>query len=82
MACGTPVVSSNSSSVPEVVGEAGVQVDPTDTVALSVALRRVLADTELQANLAERGLAQAQKFSWQKAVNQLEAVYRSLVANT
>lgn len=81
MTCGTPVVSSNSSSLPEVVGEAGLLVDPTDTAALSEALRRVLANPELRANLVQRGLTQAQKFSWQKAVAELEAVYQSLRPN-
>jgi glycosyltransferase involved in cell wall biosynthesis len=78
MACGTPVVSSNSSSLPEVVGEAGLQVDPIDTAALSTALRRLLEDSELHADLAQRGLIQAQKFSWQKAVDELESVYQSI----
>lgn len=78
MACGTPVVSSNSSSLPEVVGEAGLLVDPTDTAGLTTALRRVLADAELRTHLAEQGLVQAQKFSWQKAVTELVATYQSL----
>jgi glycosyltransferase involved in cell wall biosynthesis len=78
MTCGTPVVSSNSSSLPEVVGQAGLLVNPTDTAALSEALRRVLADPELRANLVQQGLIQAHKFSWQKAVDELEAVYQSL----
>jgi glycosyltransferase involved in cell wall biosynthesis len=78
MACGTPVISSNSSSLPEVVGKAGLLINPTDTAALSEALRRVLADPELRANLFQQGLIQAQKFSWQKAVDELEAVYHSL----
>jgi glycosyltransferase involved in cell wall biosynthesis len=78
MACGAPVISSHSSSLPEVVGQAGLLVDPTDTAALSQALRRVLADAELRRDLRERGLAQAQKFSWRKAADELEAVYRSL----
>ncbi|NJN97664.1 MAG: glycosyltransferase family 4 protein [Anaerolineales bacterium] len=78
MACGAPVVSSNSSSLPEVVGEAGLLLDPTDTAAWSQALRRVLSDPNLQRDLSQRGLIQAQKFSWQKACAKLEAVYRAL----
>jgi glycosyltransferase involved in cell wall biosynthesis len=81
MACGTPVVSSNSSSLPEVVGSAGLLVDPTDTAALTVALRRVLADNHLRADLQQRGLAQAQKLSWQKAGEELVGVYRLLMEN-
>jgi glycosyltransferase involved in cell wall biosynthesis len=79
MACGTPVVSSNSSSLPEVVGSAGLLVDPTDTAALTAALHRVLTDDHLRADLQQRGLAQAQKFSWQKAGEELVAVYRLLM---
>lgn len=78
MACGVPVVSSNSSSIPEVVGEAGLLVDPTDTAALHQALRRVLANGDLRAELKRQGLLQAQKFSWQRAVDELEEVYESL----
>jgi glycosyltransferase involved in cell wall biosynthesis len=82
MACGTPVVSSNSSSLPEVVGEASLLIDPTDTAGLSTAMRRVLDDAELQADLRRRGLIQVQKFSWQKAVAELEQIYGLLSSST
>ena len=82
MACGTPVVCSNSSSLPEVVGEAGLLVNPTDTAGLSAALRRVLTDSDLRADLSQRGLAQAQNFSWQKAANELEQVYWELLPSS
>ena len=78
MACGTPVVSSNSSSLPEVVGDAGLLVNPTDTAALHASLHRILSDTELRTALIDRGLAQAKKFSWAKAAVELENVYHSL----
>jgi glycosyltransferase involved in cell wall biosynthesis len=78
MACGTPVVCSNSSSLPEVVGEAGLLIAPTDTTDLTAALRRVLTDRELYTVLQQRGLAQAQKFSWAKATDELLQVYQSL----
>lgn len=78
MACGAPVISSNSSSLPEVVGEAGLLLDPTDTAAWGQALRRVLSDPDLRRDLSQRGLIQAQKFSWQKAGAELAEVYRSL----
>jgi glycosyltransferase involved in cell wall biosynthesis len=80
MACGTPVISSKRSSLPEVVGEAGLLIDPIDTADLTTALRRVLTDPELRADLRQRGLAQAQKFSWAKATDELLNVYRSLTA--
>ncbi len=78
MACGAAVVSSRSSSLPEVVGEAGLLVEPTDTAALSRAIQRVLSDPALRLALSHQGLAQAQKFSWHKAVNELEQVYMGL----
>jgi len=64
MACGTPVVASNAGAIPEVVGEAALLVDPTDTEALADAMRRVLTDRALWKDLAERGLARATQFSW------------------
>ncbi len=82
MACGTPVVSSNSSSLPEVVGDAGVLIDPTDTQALYQAIHRLLNDVNLQADLRQRGLRQAQQFSWRKAVDALEKVYLDLATVT
>lgn len=82
MACGVPVVCSNSSSLPEVVGQAGLLVEPTDTAALAQAMRRVLADAPLRADLAGRSLAQAKRFSWAKAADELAAVYRNLCAKS
>jgi glycosyltransferase involved in cell wall biosynthesis len=79
MACGTPVVSSHSSSLPEAVGEAGLLVDPTNTAELATALRRVLEDLRLKADLRQRGLLQAQKFSWAKATDRLIEIYQSLL---
>ncbi|MCB0226921.1 MAG: glycosyltransferase, partial [Anaerolineae bacterium] len=78
MACGAPVISSNSSSLPEVIGDAGLLVEPTDTAALAQAIRRVLADAELRADLKQRALLQASKFSWEKAIEAHKAVYASL----
>lgn len=79
MACGTPVVSSNSSSLPEVVGEAGLLFEPTDTTAMTQALRQVLTDEGLRAELKQRSLQQAQKFSWARAAAEHVAVYQSLL---
>jgi glycosyltransferase involved in cell wall biosynthesis len=64
--------------LPEVIGNAGLLVKPTDTAGLITALQRVLADTELRADMRHRSLAQAQKFSWTKAVAELKAVYQAL----
>lgn len=64
LACGTPVVASTAGSLPEVVGEAGLFFDPDDAAGLDYALRRVLTDDALRADLARRGPVQAQRFSW------------------
>jgi glycosyltransferase involved in cell wall biosynthesis len=76
MACGTPVVTSGVSSLPEVVGPAGVTVDPTDIDALAGAISQILADGELRQRMRTDGLAQAGKFSWQEAARQTVSSYR------
>ncbi|MDY7041901.1 MAG: glycosyltransferase family 1 protein [Chloroflexota bacterium] len=76
MACGTPVISSNAASLPEIVGEAGLTVAPQDVDSLAAAMRQVLTDQNLHAQLRERGLQQARKFSWGKAARQTAEVYR------
>lgn len=78
MACGTPVVCSNASSVPEVAGDAALLIDPLDTSALAATLQRVLSDEALRADLRWRGLAQARLFSWEAAAQRLLAAYTSL----
>ena len=65
MACGTPVVASDRSSLPEVVGDAGLLVDPLDVGALADAIVRVVGDDRLAKDLRERGLARAAAFSWE-----------------
>ncbi len=78
MACGTPVVTSNASSLPEVVGDAALAVDPMDVDALAASIRAVLGDPMLRAVMTERGLAQAQKFTWTQAGQRLLDVYGEL----
>jgi glycosyltransferase involved in cell wall biosynthesis len=75
MASGCPVVCGNRTSLPEVAGEAAVQVDPEDHEALAEALRRVLTDAGLRADLRARGLAQAARFSWRRHAQELTAVF-------
>jgi glycosyltransferase involved in cell wall biosynthesis len=70
LACGVPVICSNTSSLPEVAGAAAVLVDPLDTHAISAAINRVLADADLRAILIRRGYEQIQKFSWEKAARE------------
>jgi glycosyltransferase involved in cell wall biosynthesis len=74
MACGTPVVCSNTSSLPELAGEAALLVDPLDPAALAAALEHVLTDAALAAELAARGPAQARQFTWEAAASRTLAV--------
>jgi glycosyltransferase involved in cell wall biosynthesis len=74
MACGTPVVCSNTSSLPEVAGDAALLVDPLDTEALSEGLSRIVQDEALRRDLAERGFAQVQRFSWKRCAREVMAV--------
>ncbi len=76
MACGTPVVVSNTSSLPEVVGDAGLLVDPNDAEAWSVALWRVLSDENLQLEMCQKGLRRTPLFSWERAARETLEVYR------
>lgn len=71
MASGIPVVTSNAGSLPEVVGDAAVQVPPTDEDAIEEALYRVLIDSDLHKTLRERGLQQAARFSWSAAATRI-----------
>ena len=79
MGCGTPVACSNTSSLPEVAGDAAVLFDPQDVDALTDALRRLLSDRDLAEALAARGLAQAGRFSWARAAQETAALYHELL---
>ncbi|MFO1039737.1 MAG: glycosyltransferase family 1 protein [Geminicoccaceae bacterium] len=82
MACGTPVITSDGSSLPEVAGDAALLVDPTDTEAIAQALDRVLSDPALAATLHERGRRQAARFSWQRTAVETLAVYEQALGTT
>jgi glycosyltransferase involved in cell wall biosynthesis len=76
MACGTPVVAADNSSLREAVGEAGVMLSADDTAALTEALANVLTDAQLRARLLEAGRKQAERFTWEDAARQLLDLYR------
>ena len=80
MTCGCPVVTSNTSSLPEVVGEAGIMVNPYDTDSLVKAMRQVLTNDELRADMVRKGLERAKKFSWEKAARQTQEVYNEVAS--
>ena len=75
MACGAPVIAGNRSSLPEVVGEAGVMVDPYDPDAFARAMADVLSSESLRAEMSARGLEQAKKFSWDGTAREVTAIY-------
>jgi glycosyltransferase involved in cell wall biosynthesis len=81
MALGTPVVTSNTSSLPEVVGNAAVLVNPENVFDISRALHRVLLDKALREKLKQRGYEQAQRYSWDLSVQRIRRVYEDVAAN-
>lgn len=78
LACGTPVVTSDRSSLTEVVGQAGVLVDPTDVGAIADGMERVLQDESLRLQLAAAGPRQAHQFTWRRMAEETLAVYRAV----
>jgi glycosyltransferase involved in cell wall biosynthesis len=82
MACGTPAVASNASSIPEIGGDAALYFDPLNVEEIIDAIRRLLGDDDLRDTLRERGLTQAARFSWQRAADETQAVYDALLKGT
>lgn len=80
MACGTPVVCSDSASLPEVVGDAAVMVDPYEVEALADAMHHVLTDGRLWEELRQKGLSRARRFTWERTARQIIAVYREALS--
>jgi glycosyltransferase involved in cell wall biosynthesis len=78
MACGTPVVCSNSSSLPEVAGDAALLVDPLAPEALAEALRRVIAEDGLRREMVQRGTRQVRRFSWQRSAQEAWAILQEV----
>lgn len=75
MASGTPVVTSNVSSLPEVVDAAALLVDPYDATSIATGIRRVLTEPGLRAELRARGFARVEQFSWERSVRQIREIY-------
>lgn len=76
MACGTPVVAANNSSIPEIVGEAAILTDALDVGAITYAITEVLSNQALQTALIEKGLAQTASFSWKKCAQETLEIYK------
>ncbi|WP_084227293.1 FkbM family methyltransferase [Nostoc sp. KVJ20] len=75
MQCGTPVITSNTSSLPEVVEDAGIMLDPNDTIGLCDAIFKLYCEPEYRESLAKKSVQQAQYFSWDKYVQETIKIY-------
>jgi len=78
LACGTPVIASNRGSLPEIVGEGGLLLEPDDVEGLATAMEKLLNDDTLWGDLQEKGLAHAARFSWEKTARETLAVYQEI----
>jgi glycosyltransferase involved in cell wall biosynthesis len=81
MASGTPVITSDVSSLPEVVGEAALLIDPLNPAAISEAMRRVLMDSALHGDLRQKGLRRVREFSWERSVRRVREIYGEVLAD-
>jgi glycosyltransferase involved in cell wall biosynthesis len=79
MACGAPVLTSNVSSLPEVVGDAALSVDPTDVNAISEEMLKAMTDGGLREDLRQKGPEQAKQFTWRRTADLTVAAYRAAV---
>jgi len=79
MACGIPVVASNRTSVPEIVGDAGILLDPEEVLGLAEAIKRVLTEPNFANDLLSRGLDRAKRFSWEKTARATASVYAKIL---
>ncbi len=82
MSCGVPVICSDTTSLPEVTGEAGLLVAPDDTVAMAQAMERLLTDEALRARCISQGLARSRQFSWERTAQVTLAAYHRVLART
>ena len=80
MASGTPVITSNVSSIPEVVGDAALLIDPYEPEAIFDAMRRVLTEPELAQSLRARGLERVRQFSWERSIRRVREIYDEVLA--
>ena len=74
MACGTPVLASSTSALPEIAGDAALLIDPEDTAAIAAGMERLASDAGLRADLRVRGLARAAQFTWERCAQETLAV--------
>lgn len=79
MACGTVPIVSNRASLPEVVGDVGLLIDPDDSADIALAMRKILVDEAWRREMSERGLQRAAQFTWQKTAAIAQAVYETVI---
>ncbi|ADN02506.1 hypothetical protein STHERM_c15660 [Spirochaeta thermophila DSM 6192] len=79
MACGLPVICSNTSSLPEVVGDAGILLDPYDIHGFSEAICRIVTDSELRQRLSQKGLERSASFTWRHTTDKLVEMYKYIL---
>jgi glycosyltransferase involved in cell wall biosynthesis len=77
MACGTPVITSNVTAMPEVAGDAALLVAPTSIAEIATAIQKVIADESLRAQLRAKGLVRAARFSWAKTVDTVREILKA-----
>jgi len=78
MACGVPVITANTSSMPEVAGEAALLVDPHDPTTLAELVGQLASDHQLRNELADKGITRAQRFSWSNTAANILDIYESI----
>ena len=81
MQCGTPVITSNTSSLPEVVGDAGIMINPKDGDALCQAMIDIVKNNKLRNHLSKKGIERTKLFSWKKCADETIKAYRSALNN-
>ena len=81
MANGLPVVASNVASIPEVVGDAGLLYDPNDVEGMIRGINLIMNDNNIKTEMIKKGIEQSSNFTWEKSVEKLVNVYRSVINN-
>jgi glycosyltransferase involved in cell wall biosynthesis len=79
MSCATPVIYGDNSSMPEIVGDAGLAVDSHDTAAMAGHMKRLVTDDHLAQKLGQRALARSRKFTWDRAARETLEAYRDVL---
>lgn len=82
MQCGAPVICSNTSSLPEIAGDAAILLPPSDEAEWQTAIKQICANADLRAQLSEKGVVRAAEYSWDRTINELESFYHRVLERT